>query len=291
MTENNVTNGVHSGNAAFVAVPWAKTLRMEDEYRVPETWLQLYPVIASFAYPDSCYLSHDKMAAYSGMQKQRVGETLTKLLDGDWIYKSFKKKRNGLSPNYRYTPGCTSNHWYMIGVELVKKGVWAAMERTKQVIYSILQAWTLHPVLAASDLGFESTDGEFDYSNLDDLEVDGNPLLDCSFLPLSRYDKAKILYVAQRSMGKCSDKQLQCAIRYFRDNKLMIYNEGFDYGEDGFFFPRKPGLEWKQLKERLKKIEVAQADHKISYAAKRARHAAIKRSLVEPVKSKFDKAQ
>lgn len=291
MAENNVTNGDHSGNAAFVAVPWAITLRMENKYYNPPTWTQLYPVIASFSYPDGCFLSHDKMAAYAGMRKERVGETITELINNGWIYSRKVKNRNRLFPKRTYSPGSDPDEFYMIGVELIKKGIWANMEQTKQVIYSILQAWTLHPVFAASDLGFESTDGEFDYSNLDGLEIDGNPLLDCSFLPLFRFDRKKIKASAINSKIACEDKTLQRAIQYFQDYKLMIYSEGFDYGEDGFFFPRKPGLEWKPLKERLKKIEVAQIDHKISYAAKRARHAAIKRILAGPVKSKFDKAQ
>lgn len=282
MNKFNIQQNRHEGNAPFVAIPWAETLRLEKEKQyIPAKWIQLYPVIACFQ-NNGCYLSQDKLAAYAGMRKADVKPTILTLVEGGWLNEDKYKTRKTYKIKNRYN-SLYSEQFYMIGTELVKNGIWAALGQTRQVIYSILQAWTKHAAYVDPVRAFCF---EKDFTFLKRMYVDGEyKLNNCSYLRLDWYEPDKIISSAQRCGIDCSKKTFQRVTKDLLDWGLMFYMEV----AGGYFFPRNPGLKANGFDERMEKIDKAQSEHKISYAAKRAASAAKKRNQENRGNSKFVK--
>lgn len=276
MATENITQNEINDNASFVAIEWAEDLRLEKiEKYIPATWLQLYPVIACFQFANGCFLSQDKLAAYAGMRKADIKPTILRLVEKRWLVEDQYKGRKTYKINTQYTSGY-ANEFYMIGTELIREGVWGALQQTRQVIYSILQAWTQHPGYLDESTAFGNSENEYKFapSYLTGYTLNGKyPLLACSYLKITRYDPEKIILSAKKCKIDCSNKTFQRVIKDLQDYELMIYSEK----DDCFFFPRKPGLEAIGFDERLKKIDEAQKEHKVTYAAKRGMIAAKKR--------------
>lgn len=282
MTTDNITQKQTDSNASFVAIKWAETLRLETEYKCPPSWIQLYPVIASFQI-NGCYLSQDKLAAYAGMRKEDIKPTILNLIENGWLMVESNNHKQTYKITNQYFPHFAFR-FYMIGTELIKNGVWGALGKTRQVIYSILQAFSKHSAYIDPYCAF--SDSEPDFSFLENMYVNGiYPVKNCSFLYSEWYDPDKIISSAKNCRIDCSKKKFQRAIKVLQDLELMIYHTE----ADGYFFPRNPGLKVDGFDERLKKIEKAQKEHKISYAAKRAVIASKKRNQENKGNSKFVK--
>lgn len=285
----NITQNRQEGNAPFVAIPWAETLRLETNAYNPANWLRLYPVIATFQGINGCFLSQDKLAAYAGMSKEDIKPTLLNLLERRWLNEEKYNGRKTYKITTQYVSG-NAQSFYMIGSELIKNGVWGALGQTRQVIYSILQAFAKSPRFIDEYVCFGG-DEEDRKSFLNENEIDGHALKNCSYLPLSKYNPEMIMLSIEHCRWPISTKTFQRGIGDFQKYGLMVY---FEYEAvkgmvEGFAFPRNPGLKVDGFDEWLKRIEDAQKEHKISYAAKRAAIAAKKRNQVNKGNSKFVK--
>lgn len=280
-----ITQTHQEGNAPFVAIPWAKTLRLETDKYIHHNSLQLYPVIATFQGINGCFLSQDKLAAYAGMRKEDIKPTLLNLVERRWLNEEKYNERKTYKITTQYVSG-EAEHFYMIGTELIKNGVWGGLEQTRQVVYSILQAFAKSPRFIDEYVCFGG-DEEDRESFLTENGIDGHALKNCSYLPLSKYNPTLIMRSIENCRCYVSTKTFQRAIKDFQDYGLMIYFE--DGAISGYAFPRNPGLKVKGFEERLKKIEDAQKQDKINYAAKRAALAAKNRKQSNRDNSKFIK--
>lgn len=282
MTAQNITPKNTDSNAPFVAIPWAETLRLETDYYEHANTIQLYPVIATFQI-NGCYLSRDKLAAYAGMRKEAIKPTILDLIKRGWIIEDKYKDRKTYKISTPYVSG-NAERFYMIGTELIKRGVWGALKQTRQVIYSTLQAFSKHAAYIDPYCAFSGFKPDFSF--LENKYVNGiYPVKNCAFLSCEWYEPEKIILSVQKCKISCSKKTFQRTIKELQDWGLMIYHDI----AGGYFFPRNPNLESKGFKERLEKIDEAQKEHKISYAAKRAAIASKKRNMENTDNSKFMK--
>lgn len=202
-------------NAPFVAIPWADTLRLENGNKfIPANWLQLYPVLAAFQGKHGCFLSQDKLAAYAGMRKADIMPTLSRMIERGWLVEGMFESHKTYKITDCYRPQDAAK-FYMLGTELIKNGVWSAFEQTRQVIYSILQAFSKSPFFIDEYICFGG-DKAYRGNFLNEYGIWGHALKNCSVLPLSKYDPEVIMQSAQTCQCYFSERTRQRQLKIFR---------------------------------------------------------------------------
>lgn len=284
------------GQEPFVSLRFKKRLSYAGMYNekglpyvIPANWISLFPVIKMFDGINGCYTSNKLLSNLAGIRNDIVPKIIKDGIDLKWIKEITPQNSRRRNTSYKLDDYDYNNseEWLVIGKNVISNYIWASMEQSRQLVYTVLLSQSMHPSFS---LGVFERDGKVSNEvfelNIDIDEKNFN-VIDCDFVPYQNFDPEKMLGVINNRClydfpldKKMSKRTFNNAIDWLMKNNIIYDYENVTH--ESIVIPRNPCLDSltpevkeriERMKERAIKIKADNEAHNLSYWAKRKQSA------------------